>query len=189
MALNWNGEILAQMRFYWDFSLWPRLEGLTDAEFYWEPVPDCWTVRQLPDGRHAPDGAYPEPVPPPVTTIAWRLGHIVVDVLEARINWHFGDRTASRDNIDWPSTAAEARQRLRRAYVTWSDHVQELDDDDLAEPVGGAEAAQWSDFPLVVLILHLNREFIHHGAEVALLRDLYRARFGESAGPWSEPVA
>ncbi|WP_026116380.1 DinB family protein [Nocardiopsis valliformis] len=176
MAVNWNGEIQAQMRFYWDFSLWPRLEGLTDAEFYWEPVPNCWTVRRLPDGRHAPDGAYPEPDPPPVTTIAWRMGHLVVDVLESRINWHFGDRTANRDAIDWPSTAAEARQRLRNAYLTWSEHLQELDDEALAVPVGGAEAPQWADFPLVVLILHLNREFIHHGAEIALLRDLYRAR-------------
>lgn len=25
-------------------------------------------------------------------------------------------------------------------------------------------------------MLHVNREVIHHGAEVALLRDLYRAR-------------
>jgi hypothetical protein len=26
------------------------------------------------------------------------------------------------------------------------------------------------------LVLHINREAIHHGAEVALLRDLYAAR-------------
>jgi hypothetical protein len=26
------------------------------------------------------------------------------------------------------------------------------------------------------LILHINREVIHHGAEIALLRDLYTAR-------------
>ena len=28
------------------------------------------------------------------------------------------------------------------------------------------------------MILHNNRELIHHGAEVSLLRDLYRARNG-----------
>ena len=28
------------------------------------------------------------------------------------------------------------------------------------------------------LILHINREAIHHAAEVLLLRDLYRTRFG-----------
>jgi hypothetical protein len=27
-----------------------------------------------------------------------------------------------------------------------------------------------------VLVLHINRETIHHGAEIALLRDLYRDR-------------
>lgn len=177
MAVNWTGEILAQSQFYWDFSLWPRLEGLTDAEYHWMPVPDAWTVRRLPDGRYAPDGTLPEPDPPPVTTISWRLGHIIVDVLETRVNWHFGDRTASRENTDWPATADEAKQRLRNAYFTWTEHVRELDDDGMAAPVAGAEASQWADFPMVVLVLHLQRELIHHGAEVALLRDLYRAGY------------
>jgi len=27
------------------------------------------------------------------------------------------------------------------------------------------------------LVLHINREVMHHGAEIALLRDLYRAKF------------
>lgn len=175
MALNWPGEILAQAEFYWDYSLQPRLQGLTDAEFHWKPVPEAWTIRRLPNGRHAPDSACPDPEPAPVTTIAWRLGHIVVDVLETRINWHFGDRTLSRDTIDWPSGADEARQRLQAAYRAWTDHMHELGEEDFSTPVGGAEAPQWSEFPMVVLVLHLQRELIHHGAEVALLRDLYRA--------------
>ena len=178
MAVNWTGEVLAQLRFYWDFSLWPRLEGLTDEEFHWAPVPGAWTVREGPDGRHRPDTAVPEPEPPPVTTISWRLGHIVVEVLETRVNWHFGDRTATRENADWPATAAEARQRLRHAYMAWTAHVQELGENGLAAPVGGAEAPQWEDFPMVALVLHVNREVIHHAAEVAALRDLYRAEYG-----------
>jgi len=27
------------------------------------------------------------------------------------------------------------------------------------------------------LVLHINREMLHHGAEIALLRDLYRWQF------------
>jgi hypothetical protein len=27
---------------------------------------------------------------------------------------------------------------------------------------------------MAALVLHINREIIHHGAEIALLRDLYR---------------
>ena len=30
-----------------------QVEGLTDEEFLWEPVPDCWTVRRRPNGRWA----------------------------------------------------------------------------------------------------------------------------------------
>jgi hypothetical protein len=35
----------------------------------------------------------------------------------------------------------------------------------------------FADHPMAALGLHINREVIHHGAEVACLRDLYRARF------------
>ena len=36
----------------------------------------------------------------------------------------------------------------------------------------------FAEFPLAALVLHINREMLHHLAEVMLLRDLYRA-----AGP------
>jgi hypothetical protein len=29
---------------------------------------------------------------------------------------------------------------------------------------------------MATLVLHINRETIHHGAEISLLRDLYRVR-------------
>jgi hypothetical protein len=50
-----------------------RLEGLGDAEYFWEPVPGCWSVRQGADGRWVLDGGG-APEPAPVTTIAWRIG-------------------------------------------------------------------------------------------------------------------
>ena len=31
----------------------------------------------------------------------------------------------------------------------------------------------WADRPMLDLILHINREVIHHGAEIACVRDLY----------------
>lgn len=182
MALNWTDELLGQLEFYWDASLWPRLRGLGDREFYWEPVADSWTVRPRGDGGFTVDWTWPAPSPPPVTTIAWRLGHMVVGVLELRVDHHFGDRTMRLDGVSWPGSADEALTRLADAYQAWCAGVRALDADALAAPVGAAEPAEWADFPFAMLALHINREIIHHGAEVALLRDLYRAGF-DAAGP------
>jgi hypothetical protein len=39
----------------------------------------------------------------------------------------------------------------------------------------------WAEESYAALVLHINREVIHHGAEVLTLRDLYRNRVTESA--------
>jgi hypothetical protein len=36
--------------------------------------------------------------------------------------------------------------------------------------------------PYLGLILHINREALHHGAEILVLRDLYRAQRGARSG-------
>ena len=59
--------------------------------------------------------------------------------------------------------------------------VQNLDDlasvgeEGLARPCGPAEGF-FAEAPLSDLVLHINRELIHHGAEICLLRDLYLRR-------------
>ena len=47
----------------------------------------------------------------------------------------------------------------------------------LAEPCGPTEGPFAAE-PMGVLVLHINRELLHHGAEIALLMDLYDARSG-----------
>ena len=78
----------------------PRLEGLTDEELHWEPVPGCWGVRPREQattemaagvGDWVIDFAFPEPDPPPFTTIAWRLWHVIEGVFGGRASAHFGD--------------------------------------------------------------------------------------------------
>ena len=51
--------------------------------------------------------------------------------------------------------------------------VASLGQDGLARPCGPAEG-RFRSHPFATLVLHINREFLHHAAEVALLRDLYR---------------
>ena len=44
----------------------------------------------------------------------------------------------------------------------------------LERPVGPAEGP-FAERPMAELVLHINREAIHHAAEILLLRDLYRS--------------
>ncbi len=50
-----------------------------------------------------------------------------------------------------------------------------LGEEELARPCGPAEGP-FAEAPLADLVLHINREMIHHGAEICLLRDLYLRR-------------
>ncbi|WIX79906.1 DinB family protein [Amycolatopsis carbonis] len=182
MTVAWTTELHDQLDWYWQHHLRPRLDGLTDDEYFWQPVPNCWTVRprtEKPDGPGAGDFtvdfAYPEPVPPPVTTIAWRLSHIIVGVLGMRAASHFGGPAMSYETFPYAGTAAEALDQLDSAYGNWISGVEKLDAEALARPVGEAEGP-YAASPMATLVLHISRETIHHGAEVLLLRDLYRNR-------------
>lgn len=176
MPINWHREVREQLDFHWPM-LRRRLDGLTDDEYFWEPVPGCWSIRPAGDGRFLPDWSWPAPEPPPFTTIAWRLAHIAGPVLGIRASNHFGDGSVSVETIRWPGTAGEALDWLDRSHAAWKAGVDALDDAGLARAVGPAEGP-YAEHPMATLILHINREVIHHGAEVALLRDLYRDTHG-----------
>ena len=181
---QWNDTLLDQLERHWHQQLRPRLDGLTDEEYLWEPVADTWSVRrrgtstapvQAGRGDFTIDFAYPEPDPAPVTTIAWRIGHLVVGVLGARVASHFGGPPCDYETWDYPGTASGALAQLDAAYAGWLAGVRELDEEALARPCGPAEGP-YAEFSMATLVLHINREMIHHGAEVALLRDLYTHR-------------
>ena len=56
-------------------------------------------------------------------------------------------------------------------YAAWLAGVTSLGDAGLARPCGPAEGPL-AGYPMAALVLHINREALHHGAEIALLRDL-----------------
>jgi hypothetical protein len=95
--VDWPFQLAEQLDWHWRAQLRPRLNGLTDEEYRWEPVPGAWNVR--------PRGTGTAPI-----------------------------------------------------------------------AVGPAEGP-WADHSMAELVLHINRETLHHGAEIALLRDLYRWGF------------
>ncbi|MFJ8164886.1 DinB family protein [Streptomyces sp. NPDC096136] len=184
MALDWSSLLADQLDWHWRHQLRARLDGLSDDELFWEPVPDCWSVRPRGGGTDpvgglsggfAIDWARPEPVPAPVTTIAWRLAHVLVGVLGARSASHFGGPPVDYATYPYPRTAAEALERLDAAHARWVGGVRGLGARGLARPCGEAEGA-YARESMATLVLHVNREVIHHGAEVCLLRDLYAHR-------------
>jgi hypothetical protein len=175
--------VIGQVEFYWDFHLWPRLQGLTDDEYLWEPAEGAWSVRPDASGRAVVDYADPVPDPPPVTTIAWRLVHIGVGCFATRVNAFFGDGSAPDDAnmfdprhipADLPATAADGLAFLEHWYGRWRQAIRGLSEEDLQRPLG-PKGASYAGDTMLALIAHVNRETIHHGAEICLLRDLYRA--------------
>jgi DinB superfamily len=183
-APPWTARLLEQLTFHWDNHLRPRLEGLTDDEYLWEPVPGCWSLRPRSEagtamaagaGDLVADFELPEPDPTPFTTIAWRLAHISVGVLGMRNASHFGAPPIDYQSADWPATADGALAGLDDGYRRWVEGVAALDAEALERPVGPAEGP-WAEHSHAELVLHIHREVIHHGAEVLLLRDLYRRR-------------
>jgi hypothetical protein len=110
-----------------------------------------------------------------VTTIAWRIGHIVVGVLGTRVGSHFGGPAVDYHSFTYAGSAAEALRQLDDGYAAWAAGVRGLGTDGLAKPCGPAEGP-FAEYSMAALVLHINREVIHHGAEVCLLRDLYLHR-------------
>jgi hypothetical protein len=161
-------QLADQLDWHWRAQLRPRLDGLSDDEYFWQPVPGCWTVH--PDG--SVDYAFPPPAPAPFTTIAWRMAHVIVGVFAMRSHHHFGGPPADYQSWDYATDAATALRQLDETYTAWMGGVRSLSDGDLARPCGPAEGP-YAEHPLSELVLHINREAIHHGAEIACLRDLY----------------
>ncbi|WP_280400956.1 DinB family protein [Nocardia carnea] len=179
-TLDWNRTLREQVEFHWTHQIRDRLQGLTDDEYFWSPVPQSWSVRprgtssapiQGGAGDFTIDFGFPEPVPAPFTTIAWRLGHVIVGVLAARNAAYFGAPAASYESWDYAGDARTALDQLEAQLGIWLDGVRGLGIAALAVPVGPKEP--YPDAPMADLVLHIHRELIHHLSEVCLLRDLY----------------
>ncbi|QCB93998.1 DinB family protein [Cellulomonas shaoxiangyii] len=166
------------------------VDALTDAERLWEPVPGAWSVRRHADGpgtgatvlvgagEWGRDGGRPHPYPPPVTTIGWRLHH-VTELLLGRADWTAGARRLTEEEIVVPTDAATAVADLAGAVGAWREALTSVDDAALDE-VGRSTYPYGSDgeVPFLEVVWWVNQEVLHHGAEIALLRDLYRAADG-----------
>jgi hypothetical protein len=161
-----------------------RLEGLTDAEFFWEPVPNCWSIRRREDltasacfgkGEWVYEYDPRQEQPGPLTTLAWRIGHLASGTL-LRADYTIGTHTLTWDEYEFPHTAAQGIAALQAARDAWHAVLTTADDAKL-DTIGGSSFPWGLDptLPLLDICWWVNQESLHHGSEIALLRDLYRA--------------
>jgi hypothetical protein len=157
-----------------------RVDGLSDAEYLWEPTPGCWSIRQRQDGSWTTDWVLPRPKPDPFTTIAWRMWHLIDMYGEDRApKWLAVPAQGPAIGLDAPdpsppATAADAVALLERAHDRWDAHLDLATNESLGERVGPVAGPEYAEHTRTAYVLHMLDEFIHHGAEIALLRDLWR---------------
>ena len=168
-------------------ELGERLGALTDDEFFWEPVPGCWKVFRDEAGRWTYDYDEPDPVPSPFTTIGWRLVHIALCKVIYH-EWAFWPRRTHFTNIENPRNAETAIQMLESGHHLLTEDLEGLDDEALERPVLTNWGEMWPAWRIFNVMIDHDR---HHGAEIGVLRDLYRVSAegsggGEIAGPFGE---
>ncbi|MET7682496.1 DinB family protein [Streptomyces sp. NPDC005423] len=119
----------------------------------------------------------PTPDETPVTTIAWRLGHVHFHFAGAW-EWTFGEhRREPKLLVDFSPSAGVAVGRFWELIDRWRDSVAAVTEEQL-DTVGFSRYpySNDADYPYVNVLAGANLEFIHHMAEIALLRDLWRKR-------------
>ena len=150
-----------------------RLDGLSEDEYLWEPVPGCWSVRPTPDG---PRSIASSPIP-----ILRR---------SPRSRGACGTSPSSASTATRPECSAvtapistdrhftleasEAVDILERAAANFRAGLVDKGPNWLFDQLG-PKYGPYAEATFLGLMLHVIDELVHHGAEVALLRDLYRA--------------
>lgn len=146
---------------------------MTDDEYFWEPTPGCWTVHRVTGGGEwTIDYEWPPPTPPPMTTIAWRMVH-VANGNTIYYEHAFGPGVRMFTDLDPPSTASGARDYVRSSCATIEAWLASAVDDDLSEQRPSHLGDPRTAGEVMQVLLD---ELVHHGAEIALLRDLYLRR-------------
>ena len=131
-------------------------------------VDGCWTLTCDPN----------VPAPSHDHVALW---HLAVDCFDSYSSSAFGEGGTACPAGTGVGDAGTACALLSRAWSTFRCGVARWDDDVLWRPLGPAwgSAAGRTNLDLA---LHAGRELIHHGAEIALLRDLHAATDGAQIG-------
>lgn len=183
-AANAGGAtIIAPLLAQFDASLSllvDRLDGLDEDEYRWSPVPGAADLVPMVGGGVVGDElvAADNHGGEPVRTIAWSLAHLV-DGFLTRADHVNGTHSLAEEYGPFTADPSEAVEELRRAAARWRSAVAGASEEQ-ATQVGysGYPAGLDRELPFVDIVWWVNRELIHHGADIAVVRDLYLALGG-----------
>lgn len=181
--------VRGQLGFSWA-QLRPRLLSVTGEEFAWAPGPGALGVipRGTATGGRREFGAGDTVIEWPAAatgaelgeagvslrTISWLVAHLT-EVFQERWEWTFGDKVLTRADLTYLADREAAVAQLVRWVDAWEDGIAALDPAEVMT-VGRSQATPIDQAaPYGHLVLHLNRELVHHGAEICTLQDIYRA--------------
>jgi uncharacterized damage-inducible protein DinB len=165
-----KSELVGVSEYVFTARIRPRLVGLTDDEYFWEPVKGCWSLRPDAEGVFRLDTArLLTHDRHPFTTLAWRLWHLIGCFGGTRnARWLGLDSTVSGFGAfdPAPADAAAALQTLDAAYGSWSSVLAAVTDDDLSAKIGPI-GEEYAEATKASFVMHQIDEVIHHGSEVA----------------------
>jgi hypothetical protein len=204
-----RGEsLLNTMLFIELYTLNRAWDGLTDDELFWEPFVDSWGVRRRAECRTATpfgDGDWVADfdmgvveatiggtASEPLTTIGWLLWH--VGSLPGRLlDLDFLGGTYATES-GWTSpyiaahpvftTAGDAVEVMRAGWRALDRALRESTDEQLEQTARFwtyGDAPHLPTYGAQVIASVLN-EISHHGTQMCMLRDLYRASGGAPLG-------
>src|SRR5262245_54732708 len=125
MGSSIRASLLSNLDFRWIELIRKRIDGLTDAEYLWQPADRSLSVRLDGTGEYAL--APVSPSVPPLGTIAWRMAHLTECLASHRLSATvFGPAWPMLDLRSPVGTAGEALGRLDRAYAHWHGAVESL---------------------------------------------------------------
>jgi hypothetical protein len=146
-----------------------RLDGLTDEEFFWQPVHDCWTIYRDQSGRWTYHYAIPEPQPAPMTTIGWQVVHLALCKVMYH-EWAFGAARLTWPELDVPCSVAQAANVLATGQEALRGRLAGLEDEQLDEQVLTNWGERWPAWRIFWAMV--NHDAVHTGA-IGHLRDAY----------------
>jgi len=173
--------VRGQLGFSW-LMLAERLSEIDDEAYLWEPAPDAWSLRPREQARTENVTGLGDWVlewpregdPERMRTIAWLVAHLT-DVFFERWEWTFGGRKLRRSDLTFSPRAEEGIAQLVRWATAWQEDIAGLETEQVFI-VGLSQATEIDQqAPFGHLVLHVNRELIHHGAEITFLLDQHRA--------------